>query len=232
MVEIKGLEKFAPKDFPGFIACTIFVAGCNFRCPYCHNKDLVLNSKSLSSFPLEYFLDFLEWRKNWLEGVCISGGEPLFHNDLEGLLQLIKDRGLLVKIDTNGSFPGRLKELIQRKVVDWVAMDIKAPLDRYQEVTRSEVNVEDIKMSIDVIRSSEIEYVFRTTVVPGLLGTKDIQKLGKMLDGSKTFQLQQFLPINTLDPNLVNIRPYSKEKLQAFAEILEPYFSEVKVEGI
>ena len=154
MVEIKGLEKFAPLDFRGFISSTVFLGGCNFRCPYCHNADLVLQPETLTTMPLDYFVTFLDSRKGWLEGVCISGGEPLLEDNLEVLLRVIKDRNLLVKLDTNGSRPDRLEDLIGSKLVDQVAMDIKAPLGRYKEVTRSEVDEGDIVRSTEIIRAA------------------------------------------------------------------------------
>lgn len=231
MVEIKGLEKFAPKDFVGFISSTVFLGGCNFRCPYCHNSDLVLRPEILQTFPLDYFMGFLDSRRNWLEGICISGGEPLFHDDLETFLIIIKERKLLVKIETNGSFPSRLDKLIQKKLVDHVAMDVKASLERYQEVTRSKVKEEDIVRSINIIKNSDIGYVFRTTVVPGLVGPEDIKKICQMLNGANIFQLQQFVPTNTLDRQYLQKKPYSSEEVRGLAKIAEPYFSEVRVEG-
>ena len=232
MVEIKGLEKFSPKDFPGYISSTVFLGGCNFRCPFCHNSDLVLRPEILPTFPLDYFLSFLDSRKGWLEGICISGGEPLLQDDLETLLILIKDRNLLVKIDTNGSFPSRLENLIQKKLVDHIAMDVKAPLKRYQEVTRATVNEEDIVRSVDIIKNSGLGYVFRTTLVPGLVGPEDIKKICQMLDGAKIFQLQQFVPLNTLDSHYLQKKPYRREEVQGLAKIAEPYFSEVRIEGV
>lgn len=232
MVEIKGLEKFAPKDFPGHISSTIFLGGCNFRCPFCHNSDLVLRPEILPTFPLDYFLSFLDSRKGWLEGICISGGEPLLHDDLETLLILIKDRNLLVKIDINGSFPSRLEDLIKKRLVDHIAMDVKAPLARYQEVTRSTVNEEDIVRSVDIVKNSGLEYVFRTTVVPDLVGPEDIKKICKMLDGAKIFQLQQFVALNTLDSHYLQKKPYRREEVQGFAKIAEPYFSEIRIQGV
>ncbi len=232
MVEIKGLEKFSPKDFPGYISSTVFLGGCNFRCPFCHNSDLVLRPEILPTFPLDYFLSFLDSRKGWLEGICISGGEPLLQDDLETLLILIKDRNLLVKIDTNGSFPSRLENLIQKKLVDHIAMDVKAPLKRYQEVTRATVNEEDIVRSVDIIKNSGLGYVFRTTLVPGLVGPKDIKEICQMLDGAKIFQLQQFVPLNTLDSHYLQKKPYRREEIQGLARIAEPYFSEVRIEGV
>ena len=232
MVEIKGLEKFAPRDFPGHISSTVFLGGCNFRCPFCHNSDLVLRPEILPTFPLDYFLSFLDARKGWLEGICISGGEPLLHDDLETLLILIKDRNLLVKVDINGSFPSRLENLIQKRLIDHIAMDVKAPLARYQEVTRATVNEEDIVRSTDIIKNSGLGYVFRTTLVPGLVGPEDIKKISQMLDGANIFQLQQFVPLNTLDSQYLQKKPYRREEVQGLAKIAEPYFSEVRIEGV
>jgi len=232
LVEIKGLEKFSPKDFPGYISSTVFLGGCNFRCPFCHNSDLVLRPEILPTFPLDYFLSFLDSRKGWLEGICISGGEPLLEDDLETLLILIKDRNLLVKIDINGSFPSRLEDLIQKRLIDSIAMDVKAPLKRYQEVTRATVNEEDIVRSVDIIKNSGLGYVFRTTLVPGLVGPEDIKKICQMLDGAKIFQLQQFVPLNTLDSHYLQKKPYRREEVQGLARIAEPYFSEVRIEGV
>lgn len=210
----------------------MFLGGCNFRCPFCHNSDLVLRPEILPTLPLDYFLSFLDSRKGWLEGICISGGEPLFQDDLETLLILIKDRNLLVKIDTNGSFPSRLENLIQKKLVDHIAMDVKAPLARYQEVTRATVNVEDIVRSVDIIKNSGLGYVFRTTLVPGLVGPEDIKQICQMLNGAKIFQLQQFVPLNTLDSHYLQKKPYRREEIQGLAKIAEPYFPEVRIEGV
>ncbi len=232
MVEIKGIEKFTPKDFPGYISSTVFLGGCNFRCPYCHNSDLVLRAETLPSFPMDYFLSFLDSRKNWLEGICITGGEPLLHEDLEVLLSLIKERNLLVKIDTNGAFPSRLQELIQAKLIDFVAMDVKAALERYEEVVKSPINTEDILKSIAIIKDSGLEYIFRTTVVPGLVSSDDIIEIGQILKGTKIFQIQQFVAKSTIDDYYNQIIPYSKQEIQAFAKIAEPYFEEVRVESL
>lgn len=232
MVEIKGLEKFAPKDFKGFISSTVFLGGCNFKCPFCHNSDLVLRPEKLPTFPLDYFISFLDARKGWLEGVCVSGGEPLLHEDLEVLLFLIKDRTLLVKLDTNGSYPSRLEKLIEKKLIDYIALDVKAPLERYPEVTCSEVNGEDIQRSIDIIKSSGLKHIFRLTVVPGFTGPEDIKKIIQMIKGAEVFQLQQFVPVNTLNSRYLKKRPYGKEEILSLAKIAEPYFSEVRIEGV
>ncbi|MFC2163375.1 anaerobic ribonucleoside-triphosphate reductase activating protein [Acidobacteriota bacterium] len=232
MVAIKGLEKFAPRDFPGYLASTVFIGGCNFRCPYCHNADLVLRPDSLPSFPMDFFLGFLESRKEWIEAVCVTGGEPLMHEDLEVLLRLIKERDLLVKIDTNGSFPARLETLMQDKLVDYVAMDVKAPLEKYPDVTLVPVSSDDIQNSISLIMQSNLSYLFRTTVVPGLVGGEDIQEIAQLLKGARVFQIQRFVPNNTLDKDFENKKPFSIEEVKSFAELAKPYFSEVRIEGV
>jgi pyruvate formate lyase activating enzyme len=232
LVEIKGLEKFAPKDFPGYIVSTVFVAGCNFRCPFCHNADLVLRPDSLPSFPMDYFLSYLDSRKNWLEAVCISGGEPLLQDELDVLLRIIKDRNLLVKIDTNGAFPDRLEKILKQDLLDYVAMDIKSPLDKYEHVTASAVQTDDLMRSIELIKSSGLDYVFRTTAVPGFVDADGIEAIGRLLAGSKFYQIQQFEPLNTLDEKLQEVTPYGKGDLEAMAERVKPYFDQVRIEGI
>lgn len=232
MVAIKGLEKFAPRDFPGYLASTVFIGGCNFRCPYCHNSDLVLRPDSLPSFPMDFFLGFLESRKDWIEAVCVTGGEPLWHEDIEVLLRLIKERNLLVKIDTNGSYPARLEALMQDKLVDYVAMDVKAPLEKYSDVTLAPVSLDDIRNSISLIMQSNLPSLFRTTVVPGLVGGEDIQEIAQLLKGARVFQIQQFVPRNTLDKDFESKKPFSIEEVKSFAELARPYFSEVRIEGV
>jgi pyruvate formate lyase activating enzyme len=181
---------------------------------------------------MEYFLDYLDSRKGWLEGICISGGEPLLHDDLEMLLVLIKERDLLVKLDTNGSFPDRLEALIQKKLIDRIAMDIKAPLERYAEVAGAVVKKEDILRGIDILRNSGLKHIFRCTVVPGLVGSEDVEKISLLIKGAEVFQLQQFVPLNPLDRSFLKKKPYSKEEILQFAKIAEPHFSEVRVEGV
>jgi len=232
VVEIKGLEKFAPKDFPGFIASTVFLSGCNFRCPYCHNPGLVLRPDTYATIPMDFFLAYLDSRRGWLEGICISGGEPLLDQDLEALLTVIKERNLLVKLDTNGSRPETLKRLIEAKLVDWVAMDVKAPPARYPEVTRSKVAPQDISRSTEIILASGLNYLFRTTVVPGLVGEDDILGIARWLAGSRVFQIQQFSPVNTLESGYERIRPFSREDIRHMEELARPYFGEVRVEGV
>jgi pyruvate formate lyase activating enzyme len=191
-----------------------------------------LRPDSLPTFPLDYFLAFLDMRKDWLEGVCITGGEPLLNNDLEVLLAIIKERNLLVKIDTNGAFPGRLDSLIKKGLLDHVAMDVKTSFEKYPEAAGGPVNIENIKKSIAIIRESGLDYVFRTTAVPGLVDREDIENISAALQGSKMFRIQQYVPQNTLESDYENIKPYPAEELRDWVKIAEPNFTEVRLEGV
>jgi pyruvate formate lyase activating enzyme len=231
VVEIKGIEKFSSRDFPGHISSTVFLGGCTFRCPYCHNADLVLRPESIQTMPVDIFLSYLDGRKGWLEAVCLSGGEPLLHEDIEDIIRVVRERGLLVKLDTNGSFPERLEGLLTAGLLDWVAMDVKAPLERYREVTRSNVDVESIVRSADVLRNSGVRYTFRTTVVPGLVGKEDVVKIGEWLNGAANYLIQQFAPQTTIDPAFLEVKPFSRAELEDIVAAAKPYFQDVRIEG-
>lgn len=231
MAEIKGIEKFSSRDFPGHISSTIFFGGCTFRCPFCHNAELVLQPETIPTMSADWFLSYLDSRKGWLEGLCFTGGEPLLHDDVEDLIRVVRERGLLVKLDTNGSFPDRLEALLALGLVDWVAMDIKAPLDRYREVTRSTVDVEKIVRSVDLLRSSGIRHHFRTTVVPGLVGQDDVVKIGEWLRGEDRYLIQQFVPRTTIDPAFLEVKPFPRAALEEIVAAAKPYFGEVAIEG-
>ena len=231
MVEIKGLEKFSSRDFPGHISSTVFLGGCTFRCPFCHNADLVLRPETIPILAADFFLSYLDGRKGWLEAVCFTGGEPLLHEDLEELIRVVRERGLLVKIDTNGSFPDRLEALLALGLVDWVAMDVKAPLERYREVTRSNVDLERIVRSADLLRDSGVKHMFRTTVVPGLVGKDDVIKIGEWLNGAAHYVVQQFVPQTTIDPAYLAVKPFGRAELEEIAAAARPYFDEVGIEA-
>ncbi|NTU51049.1 MAG: anaerobic ribonucleoside-triphosphate reductase activating protein [Candidatus Aminicenantes bacterium] len=231
MVEIKGIEKFSSRDFPGHISSTIFTGGCTFRCPYCHNAQLVLEPETIPSLAPEYFLSYLDGRKGWLEAVCFSGGEPLLHEDLEEAIRVVRERGLLVKLDTNGSFPDRLEGLLALGLLDWVAMDVKAPLERYREVTRSAIDLEKIVRSADVLRGSGIRHTFRTTVVPGFVGKDDVVRIGEWLEGAASYLIQQFVPQTTIDPAFEGIRPFGRPELEEIVAAARPFYGEVRLEG-
>ncbi|MFH0852362.1 MAG: anaerobic ribonucleoside-triphosphate reductase activating protein, partial [bacterium] len=194
-----GLQKLSLIDYPGRVAATVFTVGCNFSCPFCHNPELVkVGSDRLQMYlPEDDFFGFLKERHGMIEGICISGGEPTIHQDLPAFLEKIKSAGFLVKLDTNGTWPSVLKDLVAKKLVDYVAMDIKAPLERYHEIVNADVDLEKIHESTQLVRALP-DYEFRTTVIPDFHKKEDFLSIARWLDGSKRYYLQQFKPENTL----------------------------------
>lgn len=225
---IKGLQKFTLIDFPGKLACTIFTFGCNFRCPYCQNPELVVDDgrKPINE---SWILKFLQQRRSFLEGACVSGGEPTIQGDLIDFLAKVKRIGYSVKLDTNGSNPKMLKEALEGGLVDYVAMDIKAPLKKYDEVARVKVDREKIKESIRVIRNLAPNYEFRITAVPGLLTNEDYHEIGRWLRGAKNFYIQQFQGAKTLDRSFTGRKPLSNGALIEIQKTLSKYFRSCKV---
>lgn len=221
---IKGLEKLSLLDYPNKICAVIFVAGCNFRCPYCQNPDLI-HHRELPEIDEEKLLTWLKKRKKWLDGVCITGGEPTLYKDLPKFLKKIKQMGFLIKLDTNGTNPEMLRALIDANLLDYIAMDIKAPLEKYKDVVNSNVDLNKIQKSVDIIRGSKIDYEFRTTIVPGLLSAGDVLTICNWLKGSKRFYIQQFRPMITLDKKYESVSPYTREELETFGKIAKPFFT-------
>ncbi|MFH1461314.1 MAG: anaerobic ribonucleoside-triphosphate reductase activating protein [Patescibacteria group bacterium] len=231
---IGGLEKLSLIDYPGKLAAVVFTSGCNFRCPFCQNPELV-NVRKIKKQPRikeDAFFDFLKSRQGLLEGVCLTGGEPTIQTDLIDFVRKIKRLGFLVKLDTNGSNPEILKKLFQEKLLDFIAMDIKSSKERYSEAINQKIDFEKIQESIKLIKQSKIDYEFRTTLVPGLVDEGEIRKIGQWLKGAESFVLQQFRPEKTLDPAYQKIKPYSQEKLKKLFEIVLPYFPKVELRGI
>lgn len=224
-MNIGGFQRFSMIDYPGKISAVIFVRGCNFRCPYCHNSQLVRGG-SEDDIGFETVMDFLKTRKGKLQGVVITGGEPTLVPDLEKIALQIRDMGYSVKLDTNGSRPDILSKLISSGALDYIAMDIKAPLQRYREVTLSKVDIADIKRSIQLIQRSSVAYEFRTTTVGSLITTKDVRKIAQLLTGSERYVIQNFVPRNTLDPEYLNKKGWSKKKLKTIQMELKEYFGE------
>lgn len=229
MLPIKGLQKTSLIDYPDKMSSVIFVANCNFRCPYCHNPELVLNHKNIPNIPEREIFEHLKKKKKWLDGVCITGGEPCLHESLVDFIKKIKSMGFLVKLDTNGTNPEMLKYLLKSKLLDYVAMDIKGPLKKYSKVAKVRVNTMDIRKSTSLVMKSGIDYEFRTTVVPSLFNEDDIVAIGKWLRGAKRYVIQQFRPLSTLDKKYEKEEPYPEQKLKMFAEVANDYFDKVEV---
>ena len=193
----------------------VFLPGCNFRCPFCHNGALVLHPSRLETTPIHEVTKRLEEFNGWIDGICITGGEPTIHANLPLLTRLFKDRHLAVKLDTNGTNPALLEALVRENLVDCIAMDIKAPLDThsYGRLAGCAVDLDRTKKSIDIIRSSQIEGIFRMTVVPGLLDEENVCQVARYLAPDHRLVLQQFNPRHTLDPSLHSLRPWTPQKL-------------------
>jgi len=227
-----GLIKTTLVDYPGKVAATVFTLGCNFRCPYCHNPELVLPDliEKQPIFTEEEILSFLKERRGLLEGVCITGGEPLIYPELEGFIKKVKKLGYPIKLDTNGSFPDYLKDLIRKKFIDYVAMDIKAPKEKYKIFTLGEISPETVEKSIYLIKKEKIEYEFRTTLAPGILEKDDILKIVAWIKPAKRFFLQEFKAIKVLDENFKNQaiakKYFSKEKIKDIMKKIKPFFIE------
>ncbi|MBL7170070.1 MAG: anaerobic ribonucleoside-triphosphate reductase activating protein [Candidatus Aenigmarchaeota archaeon] len=213
-MQIKGFQKTSLIDYPGNICSIIFLSGCNFRCNYCYNPELVLDEK-LPEIKEKEVLKTLEERKKFIDGVTITGGEPTIHKELPILIKKIKKIGLLIKIDTNGTNPEMLNYLIKNKLIDFIAMDIKNVFEKYKETANVNVNINKIKESVKIIKESGIEHEFRTTVLPRLHIQEDIIKIAKELKDAKKYVLQQFFPAEKmLDKNFIKEKTYSEKELE------------------
>lgn len=228
---IKGFIENSLLDWPGQICAVLFLPYCNLRCPYCHNHQLVLKPDTLETLSLEAILDRLHGFKEWVDGICITGGEPTIHRGLPAMLRRIHEAGFKTKLDTNGTQPETLHYLITEKLVDCVAMDVKAPLDDsvYARCAGVYVPVSIIKKSIDVLMAGTVPYVFRCTVTPSMLAESDIYRLAEQLRGLSTeapsslttappLSLQNFNPADPLDPELKSVQPHTDQTLARMQE--------------
>lgn len=228
---ILGLQKTTLLDYPGHIASTIFTGGCNFRCPYCHNGDLVLNPAACESISEETIFEHLNKRRGTLEGVCITGGEPTLQPDLIDFISKIKSMGLLVKLDTNGTNPKVIEELLQRNLIDYIAMDIKHCPNKYNEVAcMPSFSLDSIRQSVSIIMNSHIDYEFRSTVTSELHSDEDIMEIGAWLKGARAYYLQAYRESD----NVINpiFSAPSKDKLLTWKNILEPLIHHVDIRGV
>jgi len=231
-VEIKGLVEASLLDWPGKLATVIFLPGCNLRCRYCHARDLVSGGRSIESIPLEKTLEFISQMDGWIDGVVISGGEPTLKPELPAIAREIHALGFKVKLDTNGTRPGVLQNLIEDGLIDAVAMDVKAPLDyRYFEVAGAVFDLSDIRKSIDIIKGSHLEYEFRTTVSPFLLSPLDVAEIAGAIQGARRYVLQPFDPHVCLDASMEDEPPCPLSVLQDAARLAEGFVDEVVIRG-
>lgn len=230
-MKIGGFQKTSLLDYPDTISAIVWTVGCNFHCPFYYNKGIVEGNVKL--IPEKEVLSFLEKRRGLIEGVVISGGEPLLQEDITGFCEKIKKLGYLIKIDTNGTYPEKLKELIDTKLVDYIAMDIKAPKEKYDKLTDTKTDTKKIEQSIELIKKSGINYEFRTTFVPDFLQKQDIIEIAQWLKGSKKFYIQQFKnDVPLISSNLNKLKPYSKEEILEVIKEIKNNFDVCEVRGI
>lgn len=230
-MKIMGLQKSTLLDYPGKVACTVFTGGCNFLCPFCHNGELIALPAEERGLPREELEAFLKKRKGILDGVCISGGEPLIHQELPDLLREIKDLGYLVKLDTNGSFPDRLRKLAGEGLLDYVAMDIKNSKRKYALTTGLEAfSIEPVEESVRFLMEGDLPFEFRTTVVRQLHTKEDMLEIGDWIGGKEPYFLQAFEPsANVPDSGLT---AYDKEEMQELADVLQGKLPNVELRGL
>ena len=239
-MQIGGVQKVSLIDWPGKISAVVFLAGCNFRCPFCHNPELV-ESRIYASMPrisrMDFF-KFLKSRKGLLEGVSVTGGEPTINSDLLEFFEEIKKAGFLVKLDTNVSNSEMIKKLIDRKLIDYFAIDIKSSPEKYEKVSGVKINIKNIEKCLNIIQKSEIPFELKTTIVPSLINEEEIKKIKKWLENlgilekAKIYAIQQFRPDKTLDKSFEKIKPYSDENLKSFAKIMMQSVKKVEIRGI
>jgi pyruvate formate lyase activating enzyme len=233
-MRIKGWVKSTLLDYPGRIAASLFCGGCNFRCPNCHNANIVLRPAQVPDVPQDEIWALLEKRRGLLDGVVISGGEPTLQPDLPSFAERLHEMGFLVKLDTNGYQPDVVESMIDTRTVDYVAMDVKAPLrpHKYALAAGVQVDITLIERSVSLLLEGRTEYEFRTTVVPGILDEEDIVRIAQDIVGAKHYYLQQFVPRNTLDPAMLKRRPYLPDRVHAMADLARPWVKEIGLRGV
>lgn len=229
---ISGLQKLTLLDYPGKVACTVFTGGCNFRCPFCHNAPLVLPERLAQDTTEQEVLDFLRKRRGVLDGVAVTGGEPLLHKDIGDFLGKVKELGFMVKLDTNGSFPDRLIELAEAGLVDRVAMDVKnAPALYAHTVGLDKLDMAAIEKSRDFLLSGKIDYEFRTTVVKGLHTRESIEQAAQWIAGAKEYYLQQFKDSGDV-LHIEGLSAFGETEMQELREAAAKYVPSVELRGL
>jgi len=223
-MKIGGLQKLSLLDYPEHIAAIIFTQGCNFRCHFCYNPKLVVPQKDYSLISEDSLFEFLQKRKGKIDSVVITGGEPTMHFDLPEFIKKIKKLGYLIKLDTNGTNPKMLEFLVQKKLINYIAMDIKAPLNKYQDVVGVKPVLANITKSIIIIRASKLPYEFRSTIIPSLHKQGDIDNMGKMIDKADKWYLQKFKPMpNLVDEKFNQEKAYTDKEMEKLCDIGKKY---------
>ncbi len=220
-MKIGGLQKVSLIDYPGAICAVVFTQGCNFKCGYCHNPELVDPERFGSCLDEKEVMEFLKARRGKLDAVSITGGEPTIQKELDTFIKKIRKMGFAVKLDTNGSHPQAIKGLLRSRLLDFIAMDVKAPLAKYENIVRAYIDAENIKESINAILKARIPHEFRTTLVRSQLNADDIREIARMINGAKRYVLQKFMPTKTLDKKFISENTWPDEELQAIKKDLE-----------
>ena len=227
---ISGLQKLTLLDYPGLVACTVFTGGCNFRCPFCHNAPLVLPEELAHDTDEEQVLSFLKKRVGVLDGVAITGGEPLLHGDIGAFLEKVRALGFRIKLDTNGSFPDRLMDIVRAGLVDRVAMDIKNSPELYAKTAGVDrLDLDAIERSKDFLLSGSVDYEFRTTVCAPLHTPEEMAGIGRWLKGAKRYFLQPFVDSGELVGS--GMKPLTKEEIEALRDSVLPDIPSTQIRG-
>ncbi|PIP75343.1 anaerobic ribonucleoside-triphosphate reductase activating protein [Candidatus Kuenenbacteria bacterium CG_4_8_14_3_um_filter_39_15] len=221
---IGGLQKTSLLDYPQKVSAIIFTISCNFRCPFCYNSNLVTKINKGDILPPADIFEFLKRRKKVLDAVVITGGEPTRHADLPEFIRKIKEMGFLVKLDTNGTNPSMLKKLIQDKLVDYLAMDIKGPLPKYSKIVNVTVSTKKIRESIKIIMHSNLPYEFRSTILPALHSRSDLEKMAKLIKGAKKYYLQKFQATGDLNnQDFNNYKSFTDQEMHDLCDLAKNY---------
>ena len=230
-MDFNGFQKLTLLDYPGHVACTLFTAGCNFRCPFCHNASLVTHISDSEHYSEEFVLDYLSKRKGIIDGVCITGGEPLLHDGLEDFIKKVKNMDYLVKLDTNGYLPDRLISLVNNGLVDYVAMDIKNSKEKYVlSAGIDSLDITQIEKSVSFLLENHVEYEFRTTVVNELHTLQDIESAAEWISGAQKYFLQSFTDSGDLICD--NLSAVETQTIKMMQEVASKYVKNVEIRGI
>jgi len=231
-MKLGGLQETSLLDYPGKICAIVWTVGCNFRCPFCYNIDMVYGKSEL--LPIDHVYSFLDRRKGKLDALSITGGEPLLHEDIGVFMKEVKNKGFLVKVDTNGTFPDRLEQLLDDDLIDYVSMDVKAPAEKYDSLAGVHVDTDAINKSITVIMEKAPDYEFKTTMVPGLLDKHDVKKISSWINGAKRYYLQQFkADVEVIGQDVLSeVKPFDRKDLIEMQKIASNSVNECLLRGV